>query len=53
VIARGKTFDEDFVVAAIDEGALRRERIFSPMMRDESLFITMRELRRIEREREC
>ncbi len=53
VIARGKTFEEDFVVAAIEEGALRRERIFSPMMRDENLFITMKELRRIERERDC
>lgn len=53
VIARGKTFEEDFVLAVIEEGALRRERIFSPMMRDENLFITMKELRRIERERDC
>ncbi len=53
VIARCKTFEEDFVVAAIEEGALRRERIFSPMMRDENLFITLKELRRIERERDC
>jgi hypothetical protein len=30
---------------------LRRERIFSPMLRDENLFITMQELRRIEQER--
>lgn len=53
ITARGKTFEEDFVVASIEEGALRRERIFSPMMRDENLFITMKELRRIEKERDC
>lgn len=50
---RGKLLDEDFVLAGLEEGALRRERIFSPMMRDESLFITMKELRRIEKERDC
>ncbi len=51
VVARGKIFDEDYLVGVLDEGALRRERIFSPMMRDESLPITMNELRRIEKER--
>ncbi len=51
VVARGRILEEDFVLSEIDEGALRRERIFSPMMRDENLFITMKELRRIERER--
>jgi hypothetical protein len=35
----------------VDEGALRRERIFSPMMRDENLFVTMQELGRIAHER--
>ena len=50
---RGKLLEEDFVLAGLEEGALRRERIFSPMMRDESLFITMKELRRIEKERDC
>lgn len=53
VTVRGKLFEEDFVLSSVDEGALRRERIFSPMMRDESLFITMTELRRIEKERAC
>jgi predicted amidohydrolase len=52
VNARGKILEEDFVLARVEEGALRRERIFSPMMRDENLFVTLRELRRIERERE-
>jgi len=48
---RGKLFDEDLVTTVVAEGELRRERIFSPMLRDENLFVTMQELRRIERER--
>jgi predicted amidohydrolase len=51
VAARGRLLEEDFVLAKVDEGALRRERIFSPMMRDENMSITVNELRRIERER--
>jgi predicted amidohydrolase len=50
-VVRGMILEEDSVAATIDEGALRRERIFSPMLRDENLFVTMQELRRIERER--
>jgi predicted amidohydrolase len=50
-LVRGRLLEEDSVTATIDEGALRRERIFSPMLRDENLFVTMQELRRIERER--
>jgi predicted amidohydrolase len=53
VAVRGKILEEDFLLAEIEEGALRRERIFSPMMRDESLPITLKELRRIEQERDC
>ncbi len=53
VIARGRILEEDFVLAQLEEGALRRERIFSPMMRDENLFVTLNELRRIEKERAC
>jgi predicted amidohydrolase len=49
--ARANILEEDFLVAEIEEGALRRERIFSPLMRDESLSITLRELQRIEHER--
>ncbi|BDV41781.1 carbon-nitrogen hydrolase [Geotalea uraniireducens] len=48
VTARGRIFEEDFVLGAVDEGSLRRERIFSPMIRDENLAVTMKELRRIE-----
>jgi predicted amidohydrolase len=51
VAARGRLLEEDFVLAKVDEGALRRERIFSPMMRDENMSITVNELRRIERVR--
>jgi predicted amidohydrolase len=50
-LARGKLLEEDSLAVLLDEGALRRERIFSPMLRDENLFVTMQELRRIERER--
>ncbi len=53
MIARGEVLAEDFVLARVEEGALRRERIFSPMMRDENLFVTLKELRRIEKERDC
>jgi len=48
---RGKLLEEDTVTAVLDQGALRRERIFSPLLRDENLFVTMRELDRIELER--
>jgi predicted amidohydrolase len=50
-LVRGKLLEEDNVSAKVDEGTLRRERIFSPMLRDENLSVTMSELRRIERER--
>jgi predicted amidohydrolase len=50
-IVRGALLEEDFVTARVDEGSLRRERIFSPMMRDENLFVTMQELGRIAHER--
>jgi len=53
VTARGSLLEEDFVLAKVDEGALRRERIFSPMMRDENLAVTVKELRRIDKERGC
>ncbi len=50
-VNRAKIFEEDSITATLDEGCLRRERIFSPMLRDENLFVTMQELRRIEQER--
>lgn len=53
VASRARLFEEDQTTTRIDGGELRRERIFSPMMRDENLSITMKELRRIERGRDC
>lgn len=50
VTHRGSLLEEDLVVAQVDEGALRRERIFSPMIRDENMAITLKELKRIDRE---
>jgi predicted amidohydrolase len=51
VTARGAILDEDFLVAGVSGETLRRERISSPMMRDENLFITLKELKRIGKER--
>jgi predicted amidohydrolase len=53
VLARGPLFKEDLVTAFMAESSLRRERIFAPMMRDENLGVTLKELKRIERERAC
>jgi predicted amidohydrolase len=50
-LARATLLEEDMLAATVEEGVLRRERIFSPMLRDENLFVTMQELRRIKRER--
>lgn len=50
-VSRGKLLEEDSLDVTLDEGSLRRERIFSPMLRDENLFVTVQELRRIARER--
>jgi predicted amidohydrolase len=50
-LARARLLEEDVMTTTVEEGILRRERIFSPMLRDENLFVTMRELRRIEHER--
>lgn len=46
-LARGALLDEDLVLATIKEGELRRERILSPLMRDENLALTIRELQLI------
>jgi predicted amidohydrolase len=46
-IARGKLLEEDLVIAAVEEGALRRERICAPLLRDENLSLTLAELERI------
>lgn len=50
-IVRAKLLEEDFVVAELQQGELRRERIFSPLMRDENLALTLRELQRVDSKR--
>ena len=50
-VVRGAILEEDQVTAAVEEGLLRRARIFSPLLRDEDLSVTRNELRRIARER--
>ena len=50
-VSRAALQEEELLSTRVDEGALRRERIFSPLMRDENLMLTMQELRRIEQER--
>ena len=50
-VVRAALLEEDFVTVRVAEGALRRERIISPLMRDENLFVTMQELQRIAEKR--
>lgn len=49
VLVTAKLFDEDLVVAAIDENAVRRARRFSRHFLDEDPALVMRELDRIQR----
>ena len=49
-LSRGKLLEEDLVYATMKEGELRRERILSPLMRDENLPLTIRELQLIAQE---
>jgi predicted amidohydrolase len=47
IIAQGRYFEEDLVVAALDTEEIRRARLFAPVLRDERLDLTLRELNRI------
>jgi predicted amidohydrolase len=47
VIAQAKYFEEDLVVATLDIEEVRRARLFTPVLRDERLELTLRELSRI------
>ena len=51
LIAQAGEFEEALVLAELRDAELRRERIASPLVRDENLCISLRELGRIERER--
>ena len=51
IIAEGPLFDEALTVATIDRAELRRERLITPLARDEQLLVTLAELDRIKRRR--
>jgi NAD+ synthase (glutamine-hydrolysing) len=46
-LAKARYLEEDLLVAEIEAGALRRARIANPLLRDERLDLTLRELQRI------
>lgn len=50
-IAQAPYFDEALVVAEVDPAELRRERIMTPLARDEQLLLTIEELQRVKRRR--
>ncbi len=51
LIAEGPLLDEAVTVANFDLAELRRQRLISPLARDERLLVTLEELKRIKRER--
>lgn len=50
-LVRGKLLEEDLLIARVEGGELRRERIAAPLLRDENLALTLAELQRIAAER--
>jgi len=53
VVAAAPEFDPATLLVSLADAELRRERISSPLVRDENLCITLRELSRIDQERSC
>ena len=51
VLSQAPLFDESLTVASLDQADLRRERIITPLGRDEQLLLTLEELNRIKRQR--
>jgi predicted amidohydrolase len=51
VIAQQEDADEALVLATLDLGEVRRERLANPLLRDERLQLTIQELRRVWHER--
>jgi predicted amidohydrolase len=51
IIAQEEDADEALVVASVDLGDVRRERLSYPLLRDEKLELTINELRRVLHER--
>lgn len=50
-VLKAKYFDEDLAVGEIDTDRIRRSRILNPLLRDEKLDLTVRELQRIQKRR--
>jgi predicted amidohydrolase len=46
-LAKARYLEESLLVAEVDGGALRRARIANPLLRDERLELTLRELQRV------
>ncbi len=53
IIATAPEFEPSLTLARLSEAELRRERIASPLLRDENIPVTLRELAKIDRERGC
>lgn len=53
VVAAAPEFEPAILQVSLADAELRRERISSPLVRDENLCITLRELSRIDQERSC
>ena len=51
VLTQAPQLDESLTVATLDLADLRRERIITPLARDEQLLLTLEELKRIKRRR--
>ncbi len=51
LIAEAPLFDESLTIATLDPAELRRERLITPLARDEQLLVTIEELNRIKRAR--
>lgn len=50
-VAQAPMFDEALAIAAFDPAELRRQRLITPLARDERLLVTIEELNRIKRDR--
>ncbi len=53
IVTAAPEFEPSLTLARLVEAELRRERIASPLLRDENISITLRELAKIDRERGC
>lgn len=53
VVARARSFEPELLFTEIDPQVLRRERRATPILRDEKLWLVLRELQRVYNERAC